>query len=105
MAVALGIDLGTSAVKCVLNRQGSTIGSGSAGLTISSPLPGWAEQDPSDWITATENALLEAISNAGISGRHISGIPFLAKCMALCFSIQTILFCVPQFCGMTVVAL
>jgi xylulokinase len=74
MAVALGIDLGTSAVKCVLNRQGSTIGSGSAGLTISSPLPGWAEQDPSDWITATENALLEAISNAGISGRHISGI-------------------------------
>ncbi|WP_293449318.1 FGGY family carbohydrate kinase [Planktotalea sp.] len=104
MTVALGIDLGTSAVKCVLTRQGAVIGSGSANLSSSSPRPGWSEQDPLDWITATENALREAVSNAGISSDTISGISFLVRCMAQSFSIKKMMFYVLQFFGMIVVA-
>ncbi len=56
----LGIDLGTSSVKTLLidSRQ-EVIASASAPVELSRPHPGWSEQDPADWIAATEKALDE----------------------------------------------
>ena len=54
----LGLDLGTSAVKATLiDEEQAVVGSGSAPLTVSRPQPGWSEQNPRDWIAATERAL------------------------------------------------
>ena len=51
----LGIDLGTSSVKVLLIDAGQdVIGSATAPLEVSRPHPGWSEQDPADWIAATE---------------------------------------------------
>ena len=54
----LGIDLGTSSVKAMLvDETFATVAVAHAGLTVQRPHPGWSEQAPADWITATESAL------------------------------------------------
>ncbi len=74
----LGIDLGTSGVKVLLMDADQTvIGSATAGLGVSRPQSGWAEQAPADWITATETAIaalrvdhdLSGIAGIGLSGQ------------------------------------
>lgn len=65
----LGLDLGTSGVKALLidDAQG-VIGSATAPLNVSRPAPGWSEQDPADWITATEKTLLQLQTDHDLSG-------------------------------------
>jgi xylulokinase len=54
----LGIDIGTSSAKAVLvDDSGAVAGQASAPLTISRPHPGWSEQAPADWWTATNRAV------------------------------------------------
>lgn len=74
----LGIDLGTSGVKVLLiDEQQRIVDNASATLTVSNPQHGWSEQDPGDWITATESALgelaqrcdLAAVKGIGLSGQ------------------------------------
>ncbi len=83
----LGIDLGTSSVKALLIDGGQTaVASAVAPLELSRPHPGWSEQDPADWIAATETALdelkakhgaaLAAVRGIGLSG-HMHGATLL----------------------------
>lgn len=70
----LGIDVGTSAIKAVLSDGGSVLRSSEAPLTRQSPHPGWSEQDPTAWWTATLAALaqlgdLSAVRAVGLSGQ------------------------------------
>lgn len=76
----LGLDLGTSSVKALLmDADQRVIASMSASLEVSRPHPGWSEQDPADWIAATEQALaglkrahpheLAAVRGIGLSGQ------------------------------------
>ena len=51
----LGLDLGTSGVKALLiDASQAIVASASGALDVSRPHPGWSEQDPADWIRATE---------------------------------------------------
>jgi xylulokinase len=83
----LGIDLGTSSVKTLLiDSNQAIIASASAPVELSRPHPGWSEQDPADWIAATEKALdelkaghgseLAAVKGIGLSG-HMHGATLL----------------------------
>lgn len=76
----LGLDLGTSGVKAMLmDGDQHIIGSASGALTVSRPHHGWSEQNPADWITATEEAIaglkaahpkeLAAVRGIGLSGQ------------------------------------
>ncbi|MEO8466430.1 MAG: xylulokinase [Gammaproteobacteria bacterium] len=76
----LGIDLGTSGVKATLiDDEQAIVGVGSAPLEVSRPEPGWAEQNPRDWIAAAERAIgalraanagaLAAVRGVGLSGQ------------------------------------
>ena len=75
----LGIDLGTSGVKTVLiDDDQAVVASGFAALEVSRPRPGWSEQDPDDWIAATERAIgalrtARADALAGVRGIGLSG--------------------------------
>lgn len=61
----LGLDLGTSGVKALLiDADQRAVASGHGSLDVSRPHHGWSEQDPSDWIRATEEAI------AGLSEKH-----------------------------------
>ncbi|NNL74317.1 MAG: xylulokinase, partial [Silicimonas sp.] len=77
----LGLDLGTSGLKAiVIDDTQRLVASASAAIDGSRPHPGWSEQDPADWIGATESALTDiaskidmaAIKAIGLSG-HMHG--------------------------------
>ena len=51
----LGLDIGTSSVKALLiDAEQRVVAEAAAALSISRPHPLWSEQDPEDWIEATE---------------------------------------------------
>src|SRR5579883_3516266 len=75
MGVLLGIDLGTSGVRAVVVApDGTLLATGRASYAISSPRPGWAEQDPEEWWRAACGAVREAVGGSGISPREIRAV-------------------------------
>lgn len=79
----LGLDLGTSSLKALLiDDDGNVVASYSSNISVSRPSPGHSEQDPADWIAATEDALdglkethgqaLAKVIGIGLSG-HMHG--------------------------------
>ena len=73
----LGLDVGTSGVKAVLvATTGEVVASATAPLSLSTPHPGWAEQDPEAWWTASVlamRAIREQRPTARVAGVGISG--------------------------------
>lgn len=83
----LGLDIGTSSVKCILvSTSGDVEAAASAPLDLATPQPGWAEQDPEAWWEATRAAIRDLraqqpgarIDAIGISGQMHSSV-FLDK--------------------------
>jgi len=61
-----GLDVGTSAVKgLALDGEGRVLATADAGYELSTPRPGWAEQDPEDWWLATAGVLERLRAAAG----------------------------------------
>src|SRR3954454_24884097 len=55
---AIGIDVGTSAVKAIaVAEDGEVLERREVSYPLSSPKPGWSEQDPKDWWRATKEVL------------------------------------------------
>lgn len=70
----IGIDIGTSATKVlVIDETGAIRARHTAGYPLSTPKPGWAEQDPADWWRAVE-AGLAAVKEALDGSLEIKGI-------------------------------
>lgn len=85
MRATLGIDIGTSAVKvAVVALDGTLLAEASKPYPTSTPRPGWVEQSPQDWWTATCDAVRQAIAarpetqlaGIGLSGQ-LNGIVLL----------------------------
>ncbi len=58
MSTLVGLDVGTTGVKALaISPAGEVLGSAEEGYALSTPQPGWAEQDPDDWLRASEAAL------------------------------------------------
>jgi xylulokinase len=86
----LGIDVGTSGVKAFLiDRDGKPLGEANAkAVEPVRPKPGWSEQNPADWWTATLEAAdklakahpkeMAAVRGIGLSG-HMHGAVLLGK--------------------------
>lgn len=86
----LGIDIGTSGVKALLiDENGRALGDASApAVEPVRPRPGWSEQNPADWWTATLGAIdalsqshpreLAAVKGIGLSG-HMHGATLLGE--------------------------
>ncbi|MDB4917432.1 MAG: xylulokinase [Gemmatimonadetes bacterium] len=83
----LGLDVGTSGVKAILvSQSGEVAATATTPLSLSTPRPGWAEQDPAAWWDATL-ASIHAVRRArpdatvvsvGVSGQMHSSV-FLDK--------------------------
>ncbi len=74
MSVAVGLDVGTSGVKALaVSEDGEIVGRAEVGYGLSTPKPGWAEQDPEDWWRGTQQALEELgaddVAGIGLSGQ------------------------------------
>jgi xylulokinase len=58
--VLIGIDVGTSGVKAIaVSPDGEVVARAEEGYPLSTPRPGWAEQDPEDWWRAAQAALAQ----------------------------------------------
>jgi xylulokinase len=58
--IVVGVDCSTTATKAVAFRaDGTTVGEARRAFPLQSPRPGWQEQDPTHWWTATADALRE----------------------------------------------
>ncbi|HEV2777175.1 MAG TPA: FGGY family carbohydrate kinase, partial [Solirubrobacteraceae bacterium] len=66
MTLLAGLDIGTSSVKGLLVSadDGAVLARAEVPHALSTPRPGWAEQDPEDWWAGAE-AVLEALGRAG----------------------------------------
>src|SRR5688500_14510236 len=74
MRALIGLDIGTSAVKAlaVNEEDGAILARAEEGYPLSTPRPGWAEQDPEDWWRASERALVR-LGADGAAGIGLSG--------------------------------
>ena len=71
----LGIDLGTSGVKVLLmDDDQQVVASATAPLTVANPHDMWSEQDPADWIAATDAAMTQLKAEAPQAVGAIRGI-------------------------------
>jgi xylulokinase len=56
--VLIGLDVGTSGLKAVaITPEGELVATAEESYPLSTPRPGWSEQDPEDWFRAAEAAL------------------------------------------------
>ena len=73
----IGVDLGTSAVKLLLmDGEGRILNIVSREYPLSFPHPGWSEQDPADWVSATADgirALTKDFDKSEIAGIGCGG--------------------------------
>jgi xylulokinase len=67
----IGLDVGTSGVKAIaLSPDGELLATAEEGYPLSTPRPGWAEQDPGDWRRAAEACLARLpVGPLGLSGQ------------------------------------
>jgi xylulokinase len=77
--VYLGVDVGTSGVKAVLEDDaGALVTTAARALSLSQPAPLWSEQDPEAWVAATIGAIDDLASGhpreiAAVRGIGLSG--------------------------------
>jgi xylulokinase len=54
----VGLDVGTTGVKAIaVSPSGEVLAASEEGYPLSTPRPGWSEQDPDHWLRASETAL------------------------------------------------
>ncbi|MEX0777621.1 MAG: xylulokinase [Phycisphaeraceae bacterium] len=71
----LGIDIGTSGTKTLIcDHRGKVLATATAEHDISSPKPGWSEQDPRQWWSATCTATRAVLKRAKLKPAQITGI-------------------------------
>ena len=58
MTTLVGLDVGTTGVKAIaITPEGEVVSSAEETYPLSTPQPGWSEQNPDDWLRAAERAL------------------------------------------------
>lgn len=75
MSVYLGIDVGTSGTRAIAIREaGDLVASASSDYPLSSPAPGWSEQDPEHWWEAAGKSVRQVLKEGRISPDDVAGI-------------------------------
>ncbi len=73
MTALVGLDVGTTGVKAVaISPEGELLARAERGYPLSTPHPGWSEQDPEDWWQAAE-AVLDDLGVGAVAGIGLSG--------------------------------
>jgi xylulokinase len=86
--VVVGLDLGTGGVRSLaVNLQGQIIAQTTRSYPLLTPQPGWTEQNPSDWVEASLDALFDVAQQLdghrtialGLSGQMHGMVPLDAE--------------------------
>ncbi len=74
MTALVGLDVGTTGVKAIaLSPDGEVLATATRDYPLSTPRPGWAEQDPADWWAAAESALDDVTAGRDVAAIGLSG--------------------------------
>src|ERR1051325_4869435 len=75
MSPLLGIDVGTSGTKTLLcDERGRVLATATSEHTISCPRPGWSEQNPLNWWSATCKATRAVLKKAKVRPSEVRAI-------------------------------
>ncbi|HVJ84006.1 MAG TPA: xylulokinase [Caulifigura sp.] len=75
MSVYLGIDIGTSGTKTLAVREDGTILASATGeYPLSTPRPGWSEQEPEHWWEATVSTVRQVLQLGRVKPGDVKGI-------------------------------
>jgi xylulokinase len=70
----VGLDVGTTGVKAIaLSPRGEVEAVATCSYLLSTPRPGWSEQDPEDWWRAAASALADVSAGREVVGIGLSG--------------------------------
>ncbi len=73
MKFLLGLDVGTTSTRALLiNENCKLISSSTSGYKLITPKPGWAEQIPDDWWTASVKSIKNVIKKSNVSPKNIA---------------------------------
>ena len=73
----IGLDVGTSGAKCIaVDETGAVVASSTQDYPLSTPRPGWAEQNPEDWYDGVARGLREILSSPAVDAAAIAGLSF-----------------------------
>ena len=71
----IGIDVGTSGTKALLcDFRGKILATATVEYPVSTPKPGWSEQDPELWWQATVTSVRKLLRTAGVAAKDVVGI-------------------------------
>jgi xylulokinase len=71
----LGLDLGTTGVKALLlSSEGQSVAEVTIEYPVSTPRPGWSEQNPADWWLGTTQAIRTLLERSGTPPGDIAGL-------------------------------
>ncbi|HET6379774.1 MAG TPA: FGGY family carbohydrate kinase [candidate division Zixibacteria bacterium] len=80
MPYVIGCDLGSQSVKAVVaDDAGVVIGTAAAPLDITHRHPGWADQDPRQWLAAVGEAVRQARRASGVAADEVAGLAFASQ--------------------------
>jgi xylulokinase len=75
MSVFLGIDVGTSGTKTLaMRKDGKILATATVEYPLSSPKPGWSEQNPEHWWKATVKSVVAVLKRGKIKPAAVAGI-------------------------------
>ena len=75
--ILVGLDVGTSGAKCILaDETGRVLASSTQEYPLSTPRPGWAEQNPEDWWEGVKKGLKAILEKAKPDPKDIVGVSF-----------------------------
>ena len=70
----IGLDVGTTGVKAIaIDPEGEVVARAERSYPLSTPAPGWSEQDPEDWWQAADAAIAEVSAGREVAGIGLSG--------------------------------
>ena len=73
----IGLDIGTSGAKCIIaDEAGTVVASSTQEYPLSTPKPGWAEQDPQDWWEAVVRGLRTILEKSKVDPSAIAGLSY-----------------------------
>src|SRR5664279_3288098 len=75
LAVYLGVDIGTSGCRCLaVDLDGNTLAVAEHAYPVLTPAPGWAEQDPKDWVAGALDTLATVCASGAFEPASVRGI-------------------------------
>ncbi len=77
MKYLIGLDVGTSGAKCIMiDETGKVVASSTQEYPLSTPRPGWAEQNPEDWWQGVVKGLQVILQKANVNPGDILGLSY-----------------------------